>query len=230
MVGMMALAGLLGVARASNHAVIIQGWLPTEASCLDWAPEGLDTLDELWNDCALMFEHFYNRPAVDSDPSRIHMLWAEGNDYWRQGPRYKPEWIDSLLHHLTDDTADIPHISACFESLAAVMDSTDTLFCYTWGHGGHDRYMSRNSSHFSIKVRPIWGNPGNRQSTPLWDTAFARMADSVTAQRVFVMQQCHGGGFIDDLADDRTIMICAGATGEKTYSCDNMIMRLTHHA
>jgi len=147
------------------------------------------------------------------------MLWGTGGDYFRKGPRYDPGRLN--LYSITDTIADTSHISACFESLAAVMDSTDTLFCYTWGHGGHDRYMSRNSSHFSIKVRPIWGNPGNRQSTPLWDSAFARMTDSVHGTRVFIMQQCNGGGFMDDLCDDRTTLICAAAADHRAWSCDD---------
>jgi hypothetical protein len=42
---------LAAPAGAASQAVIIQGWTPTEAAGLDWAPDGIDTLDELWNDC-----------------------------------------------------------------------------------------------------------------------------------------------------------------------------------
>jgi hypothetical protein len=42
--------------QASDNAVIIQGWTPTEAAGLQWAPQDADTLDELWNDCFLAFE------------------------------------------------------------------------------------------------------------------------------------------------------------------------------
>jgi hypothetical protein len=42
-----------GVLRAASNAVIIQAWLPHEAAGLDWAPENVDTLDELWNDFLL---------------------------------------------------------------------------------------------------------------------------------------------------------------------------------
>jgi hypothetical protein len=205
------------LAQDSSHAVIIEGWTPEQGA----SHQGGDTLrDELWNDCFLMFEQFYSRPAIDSDPSRIHMLWADGADYWRKGRRYNPAWL--RLDTLTDAPGDTGAIRQCFASLVPRMTAADTLFCYTWGHGGHDRGTARNSSHFSIEVRPITGTPYNWNSTPLWDTALARMVKPIPAQRVFIMQQCHGGGFVDDLADERTVMICAGATGEKTRSCDDM--------
>jgi len=54
-------------AAGNNHAVIIEGFLPHEGL------PGVDTADDLWNDCFLMYELFYNRPAIDSTPERIHM-------------------------------------------------------------------------------------------------------------------------------------------------------------
>ena len=201
-------------AQAADNAVIIQGWLPTEAAGLDWAPAGKDTLDELWNDSYLAFEMFCARPGIDTNPDRIHMLWGTGSDYPRQGVRYNP-WGRLRLGTITDSIADTPHVRTCFESLATVMSSTDTLFCYTWGHGGsnQDKDTQPVATHYSILVRPI--------STPLWDTSFARMTDSIPGKRVFIMQQCNGGGFMDDLCDNRTTLICAAAAGELAHSCDN---------
>jgi len=58
-------------ACAADQAVIIQGWLPTEAAGLDWTPPNQDTLDELWNDCYLAFEMWCARPGIDTSPDRI---------------------------------------------------------------------------------------------------------------------------------------------------------------
>jgi hypothetical protein len=49
-------AALTGVAPAGDNGVVIQAWMPAEADGLDWAPQDVDTLDELWNDCVLVYQ------------------------------------------------------------------------------------------------------------------------------------------------------------------------------
>jgi Tol biopolymer transport system component len=202
-------------ALGNNHAVMIQGFLPAEGL------PGVSSADELWNDCFLWYELMYHRPSIGGDSGRRHMFWCKGADYGRTGSRYDPARLG--LYHITDDSADLPHISACFESLATVMDSTDTMFCYTWGHGGsnYDKDTQPVATHFNIQVRPTWYHNGGWHGTPLWDTVLRRMTDPIPSQRVFIMQQCNGGGFIDDLNDERTTMICAAAAGYVAKSCDN---------
>lgn len=210
------LAGV-AVLTASNNAIIIQGLTPTEAAGLDWAPQDVDTLDELWNDCFLAFEMFCARPGIDTTPGRIHMLWGKGGDFGREGARYDP-WGRLELDSITDDSACIATVESVFGVLSQPgrMTESDTLFCYTWGHGGHNYsnpHTPSKASHFSIGVRPL--------HTDLWDTTFARMADPIPGTRVFVMQQCFGGGFIDDLGDERTYIYCATAAGQQASSADN---------
>ena len=211
-----ALLAASAFALGNNRAVIIQGFTPEEGL------PGASSADELWNDCFLWYELMYHRPSIGGDSDRIHMFWCKGADYGRTGSRYDP-FARLGLYHVTDDSADLPHISACFESLATVMDSTDTMLCYTWGHGGsnYDKDTQPVATHFNIQVRPTWYHDGGWHGTPLWDTALRRMTDPIPSQRVFIMQQCNGGGFIDDLNDDRTMMICAAAAGHVAKSCDN---------
>ena len=214
--------GLLGPVAASSHAVIVQGWLPNEGGGLDWLPTDRDTFDELWNDCALWYQLMYDRPAIAHDTNRIHMLWGRGSDYYRRGVRYDPAWIDTVLEHLTNDSACLFTVESCFSALAREsLAADDTLFCYTWGHGGLNTNSPKTAWYSSIKVRPVIWQNGGYVGTDLWDTAFARMCDPILSQRVFIMQQCRGGGFIDDLGDDRTIMVCAASAKKKAYSCDN---------
>lgn len=123
------------------------------------------------------------------------------------------------MDSITDDSACISTVESTFALLAGQMGSEDTLFCYTWGHGGHDDTgdypTPAHASHFSIGVRPL-GPP-----TPLWDTAFGRMANAVNAQRVFIMQQCYSGGFVDDIADSTTTIVCASPAGKSSFAADN---------
>ena len=201
----------------NNHAVIIQGFLPAEG-----LPD-VSNANELWNDCFLWYELMYNRPSIDSNTDRIHMLWGRGHDFRRTGDvRYAPAWLG--LDSITDDSASASTVNSCFSALAAdSLESDDTMFVYTWGHGGKDAYMPWKAKHFSIMVRPVHYDPGNGYvGTHLWDTTFARMCDQVRrCERVFVMQQCRAGGFIDDLNDDKTTMVLATIATEKAYSCDD---------
>jgi Tol biopolymer transport system component len=223
------LAALLlcaAVAAAADHGVVVQAWLPEESAQLDWGDGYTGPRNELWNDCFLAYEMFCSRPGIDSAHDRIHMLWGRGFDYRRpRDDRYAPE-IRFLwkVKSITDDSACITTVENTFASLAGQMGPSDTLFCYTWGHGDHDykeKMCGSLASHFSIQVRPILNDTG----ADLWDTAFGRMANAVNAQRVFIMQQCYGGGFIDDLSDGSTYVICATTAGRGAHSADNISKR-----
>jgi Tol biopolymer transport system component len=204
-------------ATGNNHAVIIEGILPLEGL------PSVDTADELWNDCFLWYELMYNRASIGGDSDRIHMLWGQGSDFRRDGDwRYDP-YAQMRLQSITDDSATVSTVESCFNSLTQEgMVSDDTMFVYTWGHGGMNTHSSHTATHFSLKVRPVhYENGVGYVGTHLWDTTFARMCDPILEpQRVFVMQQCRGGGFVDDLNDDKTIIVCAGMASDKTKSCD----------
>lgn len=173
-----AFLSLSGAALAGDNAVIIQAWMPTEADGLDWAPQDEDTLDELWNDCVLVYQEFLRRPGIDGDTDRVHMFWGLGSDYSRQGARYSPERL--RVRELTDDSASVITVDSLFQNLGSQMGSSDTLFCYTWGHGSEDGW------HHAIQVREIKYEQGALRGTPLWDTALARMTSVIQGPRVFI--------------------------------------------
>jgi hypothetical protein len=117
---------------------VVQAWLPEESAQLDWGDGYTGPRNELWNDCFLAYEMFCSRPGIDSAHDRIHMLWGRGFDYRREhDDRYAPE-IRFLgkVRSITDDSACITTVGKTFASLAGQMGPSDTLFCYTWGHGG----------------------------------------------------------------------------------------------
>ncbi len=210
----LALAMVLSGAQASNRAVIIQAWKPTEATGLDWAPEGLDTLDELWNDCYLAYEMWCARPGIDTNPDRIHFLWADAQDFPRQGTRYNP-YLRLGLRRISDDTACRTTVTNTFNALASQVGTNETLFVYTWGHGKDSLGI-----HQALLVRPIWRSGMFWYGTPIWDYEFARIVDTVKSKRVFVMQQCRSGGFCNDLADSSTIFLAATPANRKAHSAD----------
>jgi hypothetical protein len=173
----MTVVGILAApAGAASQAVIIQGWTPYEAAHVGWAPEGPDTLNELWNDCFLVYEMLYNRNAIGGDTTRIHMLWSQGHDYHDKGERYDPLRLE-IQHEITGDSASIATVDSVFGVLAELIGPDESLFCYTWGHGGNNNSLAPSrATHVSILVRPITRSGGRYHGVHLWDTAFARMA------------------------------------------------------
>lgn len=207
-------------ACAEPRGLVVQAWHPEHASGLDWGGDA-ERLDELWNDCYLTFEMMCARPSVDTTPNRILVLWADGVDYTRTGTRYAPSRL--RLDRIVDTCATVATIEVAFDSIGAAVEPSDTFWCYTWGHGGHDGplFGPRWANHYSVIVGPIADMDSSFSGVELWDTTFARMADTVNCNRVFIMQQCFSGGFIDDLADSSTTMVCASAAGKKAWSADN---------
>jgi Tol biopolymer transport system component len=210
---LLTLFALLPGARASDNAVIIEAWSPEEAYSLDWGAQDI-VKDELWNDAYMAFEMYCARPGIDSNPDQIHFLWADTVDYWRKGQRYNP--LGRLrISRISDDTACIATITNTFNSLAGTMGQSDTLFCYTWGHGGHNGrpLCPSTATNFSIKVRPL--------ATDLWDTDFAHIVDTVKSKRVFLMQQCFCGAFWSYLNDSNTVFLGAAPRAKSTRSADD---------
>jgi len=125
--------------NAADQGVVVQGWLPEESAQLDWGDGYAGPKNELWNDCFLAYEMFCGRPGMDSAHDRIQMLWGKGYDYRRENDdRYNPQlrFQNQGITSITDDSACIATVEAAFASLAGQMGPSDTLFCFTWGHGG----------------------------------------------------------------------------------------------
>jgi len=83
---------------------------------------------------------------------RIHMLYADGRD-WEVARllfRYRPSRLG--LQGISDDTASKAKVERYMRAFAYgdhglgidPMGPNDTLFIYTWGHGGNDHPNGRN--------------------------------------------------------------------------------------
>jgi len=84
------------------------------------------------------------------------------------------------------------------------MKDNDTLFVWTFDHGGggQDACLC------------LYGGE-------IWDTDFANRLNAVPyATRAIYMQQCHSGGFIDNLRNNKTFISTACAANESAWPAD----------
>jgi hypothetical protein len=156
----------------------------------------------------LVFEKGYS-------DENVFVLFAGGLDYphdpdancpswWddRYDPRaIHPDIIDPLDGHITDYAANIENVNNVFTNLANTANEDDFLFVWTFDHGGWD------GEHAYLCL--IHGEY-------MWDYEFAALTDQINChKKVFWMQQCHSGGFIDDLQGEDTFIItaCNWSTG-----------------
>ena len=165
-------------------------------------------MQEFWNDTMLMWEMLVFEKGYSND--NVFILFAGGLDYphdpdancpawWddRYDPRVMhPDIIDPLDGHITDYSATIANVTNVFTGLAngsggfPQLQEDDFLFCWTFDHGGggEDAYLRLIDGVIS-------------------DTNFAALTDQINCQKkVFWMQQCHSGGFIDNLQGEDTII------------------------
>jgi hypothetical protein len=218
---------LLGssVGLAVNYAVLIEGDAPT------W-------FDEFWNDTLLMFEILVDNGF---DPDDIFVLYNLGTDYASANPRYQPGSAENghLPATITDFAATIANVTMVFNGLASgdpvhgipQMTANDFLFVWTFDHGGFDDPNS-NWTHDPGEPTYLCLTDGD-----MYATTFATLVDAITyARRVFVMQQCHSGGFIPHLSNNNTVILTAAGLenahpADDTPSTENEVVGGTtyHH-
>jgi parallel beta-helix repeat protein len=215
------IVGMLGIQLATAKGyvgVLICGDTPAlEGAGADSATwnEGIDKqwgYDEFWNDTFLIWELLYQHGFADED---IHVLFGkDGEDWPREWERYQaPLEIGSI----TDDSAYYAQVTGTFTALAQgdsaqsieAMTEDDFLFCWTFDHGG--------GGHGPMSAYLYLMDGG------IWDTTFARYVDQISCERrAFWMQQCHSGGFRDDLENDKTVFLSACDWDELAYRADDM--------
>ncbi len=179
--------------------------------------------DEFWNDTYLMWElaHYKGGFPDDADPNdgssvdHIFVLYGDGIDYGDPGFRYDPfEW-HRIEEEITDYPAGYSNVEDIFHWLAngnaaegiEPMNDWNFLFVYTFDHGGVI------DGHSTLYLR----------GAQMRDDVFASLLAPISYwRRVFWMQQCHSGGFIDDLENQKTIITTACKEDEHAYRADNV--------
>lgn len=183
--------------RGNKYAVLICGDVATH-----WG------FDEFWNDVVLMREVLLRNGF---SPENMFVLYGDGVDFShpsRTNPRYIPGYS------ITNFAATIPNVELVFQGLAngdAVhnipkMGEEDFLFVWTFDHG------TSMGGHAYLCLRD-----GN-----MVDSDFALLVDQIDySYRVFAMQQCFSGGFVNDLSNDQTVILTAAAPDELAWRADD---------
>lgn len=165
--------------------------------------------DEFWNDVVLMREALQKQGFQDN---RIYILYGAGTDYSninRTAARYRPNPA------ITNFAATIAKVTSVFNGLATgtnnlpKLTDDDLLFVWTFDHGNGPPDIPGPNCYLCL-------TDGDMQ-----DTTFANLVNQIPhAYRVFCMQQCHSGGFIDDLQSDRTVILTACRDTEYGHGTD----------
>jgi hypothetical protein len=194
-------AGILccQVAFAQQHyAVLINGNTPNLQSVIP---------DEFWNDTILMWKLLQENGI---DTNHIFTLFGSGRDMWPDDLRYQPP----PGGRVTKYPATMANVQNIFSWLRygnpseniPQMTSNDVLIIWTFGHGDWD-----GVSNAALKV----------QDGFVWDSDFATYVNPVACQkRVILMQQCHSGGFIDNLQSSKTVMLAVCRLEEVSDKAD----------
>ncbi len=180
-----------------RYAVLISG---------DLAETGFD---EFWNDVVLMREALLQNGFADND---ICILYGNGADFFSAGrpnPRYRPSPA------ITDFAANSTGVQTVFNGLAngtgglPQVTDDDLLFVWTFDHGGGPPCCGAQTT--------LGLMDGGMQ-----DSVLAALVNQVPhAFRVVCMQQCHSGGFLNDLQSDRTVILTACASAEHASRADS---------
>ena len=162
-------------------------------------------MQEFWNDTYLMWELLQ---ANGYSRENIFVLFADGVDYPSQCPRYQvPEGVI-----VTDFAATVANVTNVFTGFRygtngmPQLTENDFLFVWVFDHGG----FSNGHSYFCL----IDGN--------MSDSQFAALLDPLPVHRkAFWMQQCHSGGFMDDLSSNNSVFIAACQYNQSAYPADD---------
>jgi len=207
------------ILNAENYAVLITGDTPvlpaTSPKTWNGGSNGKVAYDEFWNDTYLMWEILWQYGFKDEN---IFVLYGYGIDYSSAGDRYNVliQHQGSGITEITDYPANRQDVMNIFNWLkngnssqgVPQMTSDDFLFVWVFDHGSS---YGSNGSLFYVMDGAIN------------DYALANATNSINYdKRVFWMQQCHSGGFIDDLENSNTIIFTSCQWNQSAYRADNI--------
>lgn len=146
-----------------------------------------------WNDTVWMYKTLL---ANGYQPDDIIVLYGDGADYMSANAYYRHSST------VTDHAATTGNVNMVLDGLKTgnaakgipKMDSNDTLFLWTFDHGG----LSGGEATLCLRNGVIKAS------------AFAAKANAIPyASRAIFMQQCYSGGFIDPLKNSKTFIATA---------------------
>jgi len=161
-----------------------------------------------WNDLGECYTMLKEKGYVDSE---IYVLYANGNTP-SSANCYDPTHVYSQYSNMIIDyaatKANLQKVCQFIQGNAS-SQGYDTLFVFTTDHGS----TSGGSSSLNL-----WG-----ESISAADFAGTSYFGQVTtvSLRIFLMEQCYSGGFINALKDSKTIIATAVDKDNWSWSCDN---------
>ncbi|PDP42705.1 hypothetical protein CLI86_12095 [Tannerella forsythia] len=185
-----------------NYAVIISGG---GNAWSNWV--------RYWNDCSAIYSTLINVYGYPKD--HIYVLISDGTNPEHDRHHYDGHYDSSPLDLDGDGSNDIQYaatranITQVFNTLRNRLTPADNLFIYTTDHGGQesgtDVYMN------------LWNEI-------IRDDEFASEINKVNAGKINIcMEQCHSGGFIDDLQANNRVIATACRFDESSYAMSNLI-------
>ncbi len=188
------------------YAVIIQGDLPGAG----------DSYNEFWLDNVIMYQTLIEKGYF---PENIYVLYGHGNNE----TDFPCEWYQETMVDYPAFKQDVRNIFIWMrdgnpEQGIPQVTANDFIYLYTFDHGG-----SQGSCNATLCL----------MDGCMPDTEFASFFNDIPYQhRAVAMQQCHSGGFIDNLENENTVILTAANCYESAYEgneseqCNGHIM---HH-
>ncbi len=161
-----------------------------------------------WNDSAAIYSTLTQVYGYLDD--HIYVIMSDGTDPGLDRHRYDDSYDSSPLDLDGDGDDDVQYaatranVSAVFNTLQGILGPYDSLFIYTTDHG------SRESGQDALLM--LWGES-------IRDDEFAVEVDKVNSGEIMVvMEQCNGGGFIDDLSGPGRMIATAARYDELSWA------------
>jgi PKD repeat protein len=177
---------------SNNYALLIDGGKSPE-----------DNHIRYWNDISFMYQTLtkvYGYPkgnikvlmsdGTADSPADRHISTVGGVAQKDNSPRdLDSDGTDeSTLSHI--DSATKAHVTGALSDLGSGRATSDNLFIFTTGHGAEDTAFTSGTGHV---IYNLWNGD------TIKDSEFANALPSSFGNITIVMEQCYGGGFIDDI-------------------------------
>ncbi len=172
--------------------------------------------DEFWNDIYLMWEMLTKPDSLGGKgflKDNVYVLYGSGQDYYLLEPNVPMRYRPLPGEIVTDYPARRSKVDMVLTGFAdgsnGFHELTDDDFLFIWSHG-HGVGSNGNSS---LMLEELF----------ISDIDFANLVDSIKAvKKVYWMQQCHSGGFVEELEGDISFFHSACLSDEKALRADNM--------
>lgn len=160
-----------------------------------------------WNDLMFMYDTLKNDYSFTDN--EIYVLYADENSPNANNCPNPGDAGWSQYNDKIDYSASSSNLQTVFNTLSNAMGSSDFLFIFTTDHG----YSESGQSYLDLWEESIR------------DDVFAgsNYLGKITSyfREVIVMEQCNSGGFINDLSNNKRVVITACTADESSYGCNS---------